>query len=148
MARRSCHPTMSWPRRVRAARQACLPDLAGLLLPAVAQAVPVDLPVLPLKLFPARRVTRLPRPPLPKGRQRTRWEMAKVTSKSAGKFGVKGGKGKMAGFKPVGAQAKEMTSVAGSGGGTSPGAKITGGSGKMAKQGSVKPVKSGITSVS
>jgi hypothetical protein len=76
--------------------------------------------------------------------------MAKVTSKSAGPFKVKAGpKGGMKGFKAVGAQKPGVTEVAGSGGGTSPGAKITGGpSGKVGKQGAVKAVKSGITSVS
>jgi hypothetical protein len=75
--------------------------------------------------------------------------MAKVTSKSAGKFGVKGGNGSMHGFKPVGAQASGVTSVAGSGGGKSPGAKITGGPGGKigGKQVGVKAVKPGVTSV-
>lgn len=73
--------------------------------------------------------------------------MAKTTSKSAGKFAVKGGKGKMAGFKPVGAQAKEMTSVSGSGGGKSPGAKITGGGKGMAGFSPVQAQKPGKTSV-
>jgi hypothetical protein len=74
--------------------------------------------------------------------------MAKVTSKSAGKFKVSGGNGKMQSFKPVGARASGVTQVSGSGGGKSPGAKITGGpSGKVGKQVGVKAVKSGITSV-
>jgi len=77
------------------------------------------------------------------------WEMAKATSKSAGKFKVSGGSGHMQGFKPVGAQAAGVTEVAGSGGGKSPGAKITGGGkGKIGgKQVGVKAVKPGQTGV-
>jgi hypothetical protein len=112
-------------------------------------AVPLLVAALHNRHCPARREMRLQRPPLPKGLQPTWWEMAKVTSKSAGKQLVKGGNTGMKGFKAVGAQAPGGTAVAGSGGGKSPGAKITGGpSGKVGKQGSVKAVKSGITSVS
>jgi hypothetical protein len=76
--------------------------------------------------------------------------MAKVTSKPAGKFKINaGGKGKMQKFKGVGTQKPGVVEVAGSGGGTDPGAKIpTGGTGKIGgKQVGVKAVKPGQTGV-
>lgn len=73
--------------------------------------------------------------------------MAKTSSKSAGKQKVSGGSGHMKSFKGVGAQKPGVTSVSGSGGGTDPGAKITGGpKGKIGgKQVGVKPIKPGQT---
>lgn len=61
---------------------------------------------------------------------------------------VKGGSGKMAGFKPVGTQKPGGTAVAGSGGNKNPGGKIPAGpSGKMQKFTPVGKAKAGITSV-
>ena len=76
--------------------------------------------------------------------------MAKVTSKSAGKFKVGGGKkGGMANFKGVGTQKPGVTEVDASGGGTNPGAPIpAGGKGKIGgKQVGVKAIVPGKTSV-
>jgi hypothetical protein len=75
--------------------------------------------------------------------------MVKVTSKPAGKFKVSGGKGGMKGFKAVGTQGPGVTSVSGSGGSKSPGAKLKGGGKGFigGKQDGVTAVKSGITSV-
>lgn len=76
--------------------------------------------------------------------------MVKVTSKPAGKQKIDpGGSGKMKKFGAVGTQKPGGTAVAGSGGGTNPGAPIpTGGKGKIGgKQVGVKAVKPGQTGV-